>query len=250
MLDFENIIYNEEDNISWIKLNRPEKLNALTKQMWEEFYESLDLAKKSDTQLIILTGIGRAFSAGDDIIAMHELKNEDEATQFFFTLLRSLESLLNIEKPVIGMVNGLAYGGGCEILLLADIVIATENSKFALPEIKLGLIPPIALSVGYAQLGIKQINRLALTGEAIDVYEAKSIGLVDYITSEDNLKNKTLKTAWTLLENAPYSIQFIKKWSNKCKIKFELNEAISELIKLSLKEESKKRMEGFINKHR
>ncbi|MEM0232381.1 MAG: enoyl-CoA hydratase/isomerase family protein, partial [Candidatus Methanomethyliaceae archaeon] len=85
---------------------------------------------------------------------------------------------MSIEKPLIGMVNGLAYGGGFEMLLLMDIVIATKDSKFALPEINLGLIPPIALSIGYSVLGLKQANRLALIGESIDSYEAQRIGLV------------------------------------------------------------------------
>ncbi|MGC9258032.1 enoyl-CoA hydratase/isomerase family protein, partial [Desulfurella sp.] len=248
--DFKNIIYTEENDISWIKLNRPEKLNAFTKNMWEEFYETVELAKNSKTGVVVVSGIGRAFSAGDDIQAMYELKNKEEAENFFNTLLKIFGSLLEIEKPAIGMVNGLAYGGGFEILLLMDVVIATKESKFALSEAKLGLIPPAALSFGYTILGIKQINRLSLIGEAIDAYEAQRIGLVDCITEKDDLRNKTLEIAWKIISNATHSVQFIKKWSNIYKDKSKFIELISELTMFSLNTNAKKRMEDFVTKRK
>mgnify|MGYP001626416089 CR=1 FL=1 len=250
MVDFKNIIYTEENDISWIKLNRPEKLNAFTKNMWEEFYETVELAKNSKTGVVVVSGIGRAFSAGDDIQAMYELKNKKEAENFFNTLLKIFGSILEIEKPAIGMVNGLAYGGGFEILLLMDVVIATKESKFALSEAKLGLIPPVALSFGYTILGVKQINRLSLIGEAIDAYEAQRIGLVDCITEKDDLRNKTLEIAWKIISNATHSVQFIKKWSNTYKDKSKFIELVNELTTFSLNINAKKRMEDFVTKRK
>ncbi|MGC8617092.1 MAG: enoyl-CoA hydratase/isomerase family protein [Desulfurella sp.] len=250
MPDFTNIIYTEENSISWIQLNRPEKLNAFTKDMWEEFYETVELAKNSKTGVVVVSGVGRAFSAGDDIKAMYELKNKEEADNFFNTLLKVFESLLEIEKPMIGMVNGLAYGGGFEILLLMDVVIATKESKFALSEAKLGLIPPAALSFGYTILGIKQINRLSLIGEAIDVYEAQRIGLVDCIAEKDDLRNKTLEIAWKIISNATHSVQFIKKWSNTHKDKSKFIELINVLTMFSLDSNARKRMEDFVTKRK
>lgn len=248
MFTFKNIIYTEEDKITWIIFNRQNKLNAFTKEMWEELYQSLELARSNKTTMVILTGTGQAFSAGDDIPSMYELKTKEESLNFFYVLEKPFKSLLDFEKPVIGMVNGLAYGGGFELLLLMDIVIATTDSKFSLAETKLGLIPPIALSVGYNVLGIKQINRLALTGEVIDVYEAHRIGLVDFIVDSDQLKNSTLSIAWKIMSNAQQSTQFIKKRSNKIKIGSELAEMVKALSSLSIDKESKERMETFIRK--
>ncbi len=109
------------------------------------------------------------------------------------------------------MVNGLAYGGGCEMLLCTDVNIASNKSTFALPEIKLGLIPPVALSIGYDLFGIKKLKRMALTGEAIDAYQAQDIGIVDYIVDENNLKSKTLEIISMILANAPNSIKSLKR---------------------------------------
>lgn len=249
MFTFKNIIYTEEDdNITWIQFNRPNKLNAFTKEMWEELYQSLELAKSNKTKLVVITGIGKAFSAGDDIPSMYELKTKEESLSFFRILEKPFKSLLDFKKPVIGMVNGLAYGGGCELLLFMDIVVSSKYSKFSLPEAKLGLIPPVALSVGYNVLGIKQINRLALTGEAIDVYEAQRIGLVDYIVESDKLKDKTLEIAWKTISNSNGPIQYIKSLSNKHKFKLELADIIEKLAVFSIDTESKQRMEAFINK--
>ncbi|MGE4546259.1 MAG: enoyl-CoA hydratase/isomerase family protein [Desulfurella sp.] len=248
MSAFKNIIYIKESNITLIQFNRPNKLNSFTKEMWEEFYQSLELAKSNKTKLVVITGIGKAFSAGDDIPSMYELKTKEEALNFFHTLEKPFESLLDCEKPLIGMVNGLAYGGGCELLFFMDTIVAAKDSKFALPEAKLGLIPPIALSVGYNVLGIKQINRLALTGEAIDVYEAQRIGLVDYIVESDQLKNKTLEIAWKIISNSNQPTQFIKNLSNKHKFKVGLADIIEKLAVFSIDTESKQRMEAFINK--
>jgi enoyl-CoA hydratase/carnithine racemase len=99
MFTFKNIIYTEEDdNITWIQFNRPNKLNAFTKEMWEELYQSLELAKSNKTKLVVITGIGKAFSAGDDIPSMYELKTKEESLSFFRILEKSFKSLLDFKK--------------------------------------------------------------------------------------------------------------------------------------------------------
>ncbi len=248
MYTFDNIVYTEENNVSWIQLNRPNKLNALTKQMWQELYKSLELAKNASTHVVVLSGIGRAFSAGDDIPSMYEFKSKEEAKDFFAFLLKPIQMLLSLEKPTIGMVNGLAYGGGCEMLLCTDVNIASNKSTFALPEIKLGLIPPVALSIGYDLFGIKKLKRMALTGEAIDAYQAQDIGIVDYIVDENNLKSKTLEIISMILVNAPNSIKSLKRLSYQRIDISQINKAIEELIELSIKEESRKLMDAFIKR--
>lgn len=232
----------------WIIFNRSEKLNALDKESWYLLANHLR-GCNSDPSIskIIITGNGRAFSSGDDIDAMYELKDEKEAKEFFSTLYEAVESLIDSRKPVVCAVNGLAYGGGCEILLFCDIVISTSDAKFAIPEGRLGLIPPMAITAGYALLG-RMINRLALTGEPITAEEAKHLGLVDIIVPKEKFQEEIrnqLEKISTLDEN---SILVIKKWLKVDKEK--VKKAIEELSEMSLKDSAKKRMKDFIDKRR
>jgi enoyl-CoA hydratase/carnithine racemase len=249
MSGYTNINYDVDENITYIKFNRSEKLNALTKTMWEEFADALKKADKNNTKLIIISGNEKAFSSGDDIPSMFYLKDQEESINFFQRLENVANFLMDIKKPLIAQVSGIAYGGGFEILLFMDIVIASKDSKFALPEVKLGLIPPFALTVGLSTLGFKTINRLVLIGEAIDVFEAYNIGLVDYIVQTDQLKDKTLEIAWKIISNGP-NVSAVKKWSNKHKHKHkeEIKEIIKELSSLALSDQAKIRMQNFIDK--
>lgn len=239
------MIYEKNDGISWIIFDRPERLNALDKESWARLSEYLRRAdKESDTRAIVLTGRGRAFSAGDDIYAMYELKDADMAKDFFTTLYSAVEALIEVEKPTICAVNGLAYGGGCEILLFCDIVISVESAKFSIPEAKLGLIPPMAITVGYSLLG-RVIGRLAITAEEITAEEAKNIGLVDYIVPDDKLLDEVKRVVRKIDQSSMSSISTIKKWLRK--EKGNVNKAIMELALLSQTDEAKRRMKAFID---
>lgn len=239
------MIYEKNDGISWIIFDRPERLNALDKESWARLSEYLRRAdKESDTRAIVLTGRGRAFSAGDDIYAMYELKDADMAKDFFTTLYSAVEALIEVEKPTICAVNGLAYGGGCEILLFCDIVISVESAKFSIPEAKLGLIPPMAITVGYSLLG-RVIGRLAITAEEITAEEAKNIGLVDYIVPDDKLLDEVKRVVRKIDQSSKSSISTIKKWLRK--EKGNVNKAIMELALLSQTDEAKRRMKAFID---
>ncbi|WP_252896712.1 enoyl-CoA hydratase/isomerase family protein [Metallosphaera hakonensis] len=147
------VLYQERERTTWIVFNRPEKLNALDLEGWKFLGDYVRKADSSRSLATIITGTGRAFSAGDDIGAMANLEEQDKAEEFFNTLLYAVDGLIDSKKPVIGAVNGLAYGGGCEILLFMDVVVSVASAKFSIPEGRLGLIPPMALSVGYKAIG-------------------------------------------------------------------------------------------------
>ena len=238
------MIYEKKNGLSWIIFNRPERLNAFDKESWAFLSEYLRKAEKDDTKAIVITGSGRAFSAGDDIYAMYDLDNADKAKEFFLTLYSAIEALIEVEKPVICAVNGLAYGGGCEILLFCDITIAVSSAKFSIPEGKLGLIPPMAISVGYYALG-KVISRLALTGDSITAEEAKILGLVDYVVPDDKLYEEVKRVASMIDQVDPYAIKTMKRWLRKDKKLVE--KAIMELALLSQTDSAKKRMKEFID---
>ncbi|WP_422398113.1 enoyl-CoA hydratase/isomerase family protein [Sulfolobus tengchongensis] len=235
-------------NVCWIIFNRPEKLNALDKESWSLLARNLRICDNdSSVSAIVLTGNGRAFSAGDDINAMFELKNGDEALEFFTTLYLAVEGLVELRKPLVCAVNGLAYGGGCEILLFCDVVISANDAKFSIPEGKLGLIPPMAISVGYSMLG-RAIARLALTGDSITAEEARNIGLVDIVVPKDYLYQEVERQLEKISSIDENSIRTIKNWLRIEKEK--IRRAVMELALMSLSESAKKRMEEFINRKR
>ena len=238
------MIYEKRDGLSWIIFNRPERLNAFDKESWSSLSEYLRKADKDDTKAIVLTGSGRAFSAGDDIYAMYELDNADKAKDFFLTLYSAIESLIEVEKPVICAVNGLAYGGGCEILLFCDITVAVSSAKFSIPEGKLGLIPPMAISVGYNALG-RVISRLAITGDSITAEEAKMMGLVDFVVPDEKLYEEVKKVVNMIDQVDPYAIKTMKRWLRKDKKLVE--KAIMELALLSQTDSARQRMKEFID---
>ncbi|QGA53677.1 enoyl-CoA hydratase/isomerase family protein [Sulfolobus sp. E5-1-F] len=242
------VLSERRNDVCWIILNRPEKLNALDKESWSLLARHLkDCNDDQSISAIVLTGNGRAFSAGDDINAMLELKDQRDALDFFNTLYSAIENLVDLKKPLLCAVNGLAYGGGCEILLFCDVTIAVKDATFSIPEGKLGLIPPMAISVGYSILG-RSIARLALTGDSITAEEAKIIGLVDIVVQKEDLHAEVEKQLEKIKSIDKNSIRTMKYWLKNDKEK--IRNAVVELALMSLSDSAKKRMEEFVNRKR
>ncbi|WP_238027213.1 enoyl-CoA hydratase/isomerase family protein [Metallosphaera javensis (ex Hofmann et al. 2022)] len=237
------VLYEEKEGVSWITFNRPEKLNALDRESWKLLGDHLRRGDSSSSTAIVITGTGRAFSSGDDIGAMAELRDQSDAENFFSALLYAVDGLISSTKPVIGAVNGLAYGGGCEILLFMDVVISVKSAKFSIPEGRLGLIPPMALSVGYNSIG-RSVAWLAITGEEIDAVRAREIGLVDIVT--DDLQSEVKRTISRISSMDQSSVKVIKAWLRKSRE--HVREAIRELSFMSLSGEAKERMKSFLSR--
>ncbi len=169
----------DRDGLHVIVLNRPEKLNALNRRVWEELTAELRESCKGEYAGLVITGAGRAFSSGDDIVEMYNFKDRSEALGFFDKVHSAVETLVSCNQVVAGLVNGLAYGGGGEILLLLDYTVALENSVIAYPEARIGLIPPVLLTIGPGVIGYRKALQLALTGREISASEAVGLGLID-----------------------------------------------------------------------
>ncbi|EZQ02000.1 MULTISPECIES: enoyl-CoA hydratase/isomerase family protein [Acidianus] len=235
------IKYEIQGDVAWITLDREEKLNSFDEKHW---YDLGNYIRKSNGEALalVLTGKGRSFSAGDDIFAMLSIENEEKSRNFFSSLSYAINSILSLEIPFISVVNGIAYGGGCEILLLSDIVIASTNSRFSIPEGRLGLIPPMALAFGENLIG-RSIRRLAITGEEIGSEEARLLGIVDYVVPEDKLYEKVDHVLSMIKKMSPNSIRVMKKW-------FRLNSSnlektIYDLTRMVLDDDAIKRMKDF-----
>jgi len=215
-LEFEHIIYKKKDKVLWLTLNRPEVLNALNRAMWRELTQALDLAEKDDgVRVVIITGAGRAFCAGDDINDLATIKDAFDAKAYFKEIAEAVRKVQCFRKPVIAAVNGLAYGGGCEMTLVCDVVIASENARFAQPEGKIGAWPPLAAVRLPSIIGKTKAMEIMLTGEPIDAEEAGRIGLINKVVPSAKLEEAATEMARKIVRVAPLSAELIKTTVNK-----------------------------------
>ncbi len=253
MVDFGPVRYEKRHDFALITMRRPEKLNALNEEMWKGLTEAFKKAEgDEEVRAVIITGEGRAFCAGDDIAVMGSWKSLKDGIDFFEKVAMPLiETLAFYEKPVISLVNGNAFGGGMELNMFFDIVIASEDAEFAIPEGLIGAIPPIAASFGYALFG-RRIARLALTGDSIDAREAMDLGLVDLVLPRDSLLEAGIEFAEKIGRVAPLSTKAIKKSMNAVRMLFRtpLEVAGKEIELLIPTEDFAEGMKAFVSRRR
>ena len=206
--DFQNIIYKVEDGVAKITINRP-PLNVLNVETIKEIISALENANVDrDLYVVIITGAGeRAFSAGVDISAHLPDKVDKTLGQFhkIFHLLTALN------KPTIAVVNGIALGGGCELAIACDMIIASDKAKFGQPEIKVGAIPTVAAALLPKLIGRKQALELIFTGGTISAAEAKQMGLVNKVVPAEKLAEAVEELVRKLKGLSPIVLKFVRK---------------------------------------
>ncbi|WP_413287540.1 enoyl-CoA hydratase-related protein [Bdellovibrio sp. HCB337] len=209
-----------KDNGVWVMtIQRPEALNALNAQVLNDMADALRQIGEIDfenARALVITGSGeKAFVAGADIKEISEL-NEDQAFAFA-QRGQSIFHELNILKiPVIAAVNGFALGGGLELALGCDFIFASENAKFGLPEVSLGLIPGFGGTVRLARaVGIRKARELTYTGDMLNAQEALALGLVNKVVPQAELMNTVMKTISTILSRGPVAVAAAKKSINQ-----------------------------------
>ena len=213
MSQFENITYEKKDNIAIITLNRPKALNALSSALIRELGQALhDAEEDENIRAVIITGAGdRAFAAGADVSELAGRTPEE-----IYRYLRAgrdnvLDFIRKMTKPVIAAVNGLALGGGCELTMACDIVIASETARFGQPEINLGVTPGWGGMARLARIvGHHKAMELSMTGDMIDAQEAYRLGLVNKVVPPDKLMEEAMALAKKLAEKAPLAIKAVK----------------------------------------
>ena len=185
----------EGDQVGVITLNRPKQLNALNDQLMDELGQALKAFDANPAiGCMVLTGSEKAFAAGADIGAMATFTFADAYKGDFIT--RNWEAIRSIRKPVIAAVSGFALGGGCELAMMCDFIIAAENAKFGQPEIKLGIIPGAGGTQRLPRaVGKAKAMDLALTGRMMDAAEAERAGLVSRVVPTDKLMDEALGAA-------------------------------------------------------
>jgi enoyl-CoA hydratase len=186
-------LYSKEDKIGIVSINRPESLNALNEDLYNELSDLFEhLEKEHDVHVVILTGSGdKALVAGADIATMRRMSSV-EIREFLCTSRKAFDQVYNFSKPVIAAINEFALGGGCELTMCCDLRIASENAKFGQPEVNLGIIPRGGGAQRLTRLvGMTKAKELLYTGDIIDGYTALSIGLANKIVPATDLMRET-----------------------------------------------------------
>ncbi|HZV63641.1 MAG TPA: enoyl-CoA hydratase [Telluria sp.] len=197
-MQYSDLLIETHGNVAVIRLNRPKALNALNDNMMNELGQALyKFDADSDIGCIILTGSEKAFAAGADIAAMANYTYADTFPGNFIG--RNWEHILNVRKPVIGAVAGFALGGGCELAMMCDFLIAADTAKFGQPEIKVGVTPGAGGTQRLPRaIGKSKAMDMLLTARMIDAAEAERTGLVSRVVPADKLMEEALAAATTI----------------------------------------------------
>ncbi|MEO7364852.1 MAG: enoyl-CoA hydratase [Sphingomicrobium sp.] len=210
---YETILVEQRDAVTLVTLNRPQALNALNKQVLSELIAAFAAYDADDSQrCLVLTGSEKAFAAGADI---KEMQSQGFADMYSANFFGGWEQVTATRKPWLAAVAGFALGGGCEVAMMADFIIAADTAKFGQPEIKLGVTPGmggsqrLTLAVGKAKA-----MEMCLTGRMMDAAEAERSGLVAKVVPAANLLDEALKTAATIAAMAPLAATATKEMVN------------------------------------
>jgi len=230
-----------------ITFNTGGKYNVVNEEFMYDMIDTLrELDSNKDVRFIVLTGANKNFGAGADIKELKSAnENREYATNFFSTMSEMYRTIINLSKPVISIVEGIAYGASMEILLVSDIVIASPYARFAAPGAKIGVFPPVLVTIGKYVIGVNNVIRIALLGEELSAEEAKQIGLVHFVS--DNLEGEIQKVMDKLRLMAPSSLMNMRRLIFK-NYERELKSAFKLLIDQVLTQDATNGILAFLTK--
>lgn len=212
---YETLIVEIEDDVALVRLNRPEALNALNARLMSELADAVESLDANDkVRCIVLTGSEKAFAAGADIKEMAEKSFVEVFTQNMFA--EETDRFLRCRKPIIAAVAGYALGGGCELAMMCDFIIAADNAKFGQPEINLGVIAGIGGTQRLTRfVGKSKAMDMHLTGRFMDADEAERSGLVSRVVPVANLIPEALAAARKIAEKSAIAVSAAKEAVNR-----------------------------------
>jgi len=212
---YKTLIVEIEDHVALIKLNRPEALNALNAELLGELADALTQADANDkVRCIVLTGSEKAFAAGADIKEMSEKSFVEVFTEDLFT--GDTETMLRVRKPIIAAVSGYALGGGCELAMMCDLIIAADTAKFGQPEINLGVVAGIGGTQRLTRfVGKSKSMDMHLTGRFMDAEEAERAGLVSRVVPAKKLLEEAMGAANKIAEKSALTVMAVKEAVNR-----------------------------------
>jgi methylglutaconyl-CoA hydratase len=238
-----------------LTLNRPEKRNAISPQMLAELQSALDAIEKSHARVGIVTGIGKAFSAGMDLETLSAIARQspEENMDDSRRMARMFRRIWSFTRPLIAAVNGAALAGGCGIATLCDFTLAVPEAKFGYTEVKIGFLPAIVSVFLIRQIGDKRARDLLLTGRLITAAEAKELGLVNEIVEPDRLMDRAKELAAVLIEASPSSITRAKRLLTAAAaagVDADLERAILENARIRSTPDFKEGLASFLEKRK
>ena len=235
-MSFQNVIYERRDSIAYLTLNRPDKLNALNAGLIADLQDALDVVEADpDVRVAIITGAGRAFSAGFDISpdpgSPSPLSGSpDQWRSHLQELIDTFMKVWNLPKPVIAAVNGYALGGACELVQVCDVKIASERAMLGEPEIRAGFGPPLLITP--YSVNLAAAKELLLTGDTVDAHEAARIGLVSRVVPHDQLMDECERVARKMCLMSQLGVKMSKIAVNRALENMGFLNAVSQNLEL------------------
>ena len=231
-MSYRYLIYEVKDGVAWITLNRP-PLNVMNTEMLQELADAFRRAGQDDSvAVIVVTGAGKAFSAGADV-ADHLPEKLDAFIKAFNEVFYTM---WDIDKPIVAAVNGHALGGGCELVIACDMAIAASDAQIGQPEIAVGVYPPVAIPIMPQLIGRMRAFELILTGDRITGEEAARIGLVNKAVPADKLMDAVNELVSKLKDKSMAVMRITKKALKKAIDIVATRRAVEEVTKIYVEE--------------
>jgi enoyl-CoA hydratase/carnithine racemase len=198
--------------VLWLTLDRPDKLNALTPGFWVELQAALAAAEESpEVRVVVFRGAGRSFSVGGDLESFGDLDDVASRRAYLGASLGALRAVEAFSKPTIAAVHGHALGGGCELSMVCDIVVADRTASFGTPESGVGLVPGLGVVRGRAHAGLHAMKYLVLTGESLSAEDARIAGLVNVVVDPGQHEAEAARLAARIEQRSPLALAVGKR---------------------------------------
>ena len=244
-----------EGAVATLTLNRPDKRNAISFDLIADLLRALDEVEKSNAQILLLTGAGKAFCSGMDLENLKSLlgRTPQQNLEDSQTMVRLFRSLYEFPKITIAAVNGPAIAGGTGLALLCDFTLAAPEAKFGYTEVRIGFVPAIVSTFLLRQVGEKQARDLLLTGRIFGAEEALRLGLINEIVEADKLSVRARELSATLLENSAASLRATKKLLNdhaRAELDVQIEAAVRENAAIRSTADFREGISAFLEKRK
>jgi 2-(1,2-epoxy-1,2-dihydrophenyl)acetyl-CoA isomerase len=212
-MNYSTLLLEKKDGIGLIRMNQPQKMNALSADLRADLLACLDdMGRDQAIRAIVLTGSGKAFSAGGDLSELKKKMAVSQSRDYVRGVSRIITAMRNLEKPVIAGVNGAAVGAGFSIVMAADLIVATENAFFSLAFSKVGLVPDLGANFFAPRLfGNHKAKEMAFFGKTLTAREMWELGLVNYLVEPAALESKLQEVAKAITQGPPLALGLAKK---------------------------------------
>jgi 2-(1,2-epoxy-1,2-dihydrophenyl)acetyl-CoA isomerase len=215
--DYETLQVDLADHVAAIRMNRSKSMNALEHRLRVDLVDCFqELSEDDDIRVVILTGTGKAFSAGGDLRELGQKMTVDKARKYVSHVSRIVLAIQNLEKPVIAAVNGAAMGAGFSIMMACDLVVVSEQAKFSLSFVNVGLLPDLGATYFLPRLlGVQKAKELVFTGKVLSAHELADLGLINDLVPHEGLEKSAFDLARQLAEGPPLALGSAKKLMNR-----------------------------------